>query len=262
MQQNLSIGRLYLDPTGEIGTKNVILHLEPVKKALGFLDLPREIRDYVYEIMFLKEEPLYPSLERAGIAPYLGFLQTNHQVYAEAIDVLYSRNTLQIRAHPAWKSPELLNLIASQKRDNHLFGLQSTLHNNKACQARFSLKKLYIPSHNISLDRLKHLISLLKCFPNLTHLKIIYLASTGIADMEVVNICRMLRDRRPLLKNFVLCKRIAYKEAEDISWMLWEMPYNTWTSVMDEKTWTRVWKNQDGVVRKAEVFNAPQSIPE
>lgn len=243
--------------------KNVILHVEEIETTtFEFMDLPREIRDCIYIFMFLQDGPLYPSLERAGIAPYLGLLRTNRQVYAEAIDILYGRNTFQIRGTPAWKAPELLNLIAGQRRDSHLLALSWTCDANKACLGRFYLKKLYFPSHNISLDRLRHLISLLKYFPNLEHLKVIYLGGRGFADMEVVNICRLLRDRRPLLKNFTLCKRIAYKEAEDISWMLWEKPYRNWTSIVVDKARKNVWENEDGVSRKAIVVNAPQSIPE
>lgn len=243
--------------------KHVILHVEELETtAFEFMDLPREIRDCVYSVMFLKDGPLYPSHERAGIAPYLGLLRSNHQVYAEAVGILYGRNTFQIRGTPAWKAPELLNLVAGQRRDSHLLTLLWTFDANKSCLGRFCLKKLYFPSHNISLDRLKHLISLLKYFPNLEQLKVIYLGGRGIADMEVINICRLLRDRRPSLKNFTLCKRVAYKEAEDISWMLWEKPYRNWTSIVDDMARKHVWENQDGVSKKAAVVSAPQSIPE
>ncbi len=248
--------------------KTVILHVQEVQhvkdvpSTIEFLDLPREIRDYIYIMIFLRNEPMYPSKDRAGVSEYAGLLRTNHQIYSEVIEILYSRNVFQIRGNPAWKASELLNLISGQRRDIYAIGPIRPLETVSVCRARFHLKKLYIPSHNISLDKLKHVISILKFFPNLEYLRIIYLASYSVKDMEVVSNCRLLRDRRPLLKNFTLCKRISYKEAEDITWMIQEKPYRNWTSVPAVDGKKHIWKNQDGVFREAMVVSAPQRIPE
>jgi hypothetical protein len=254
----LSLAKL----AGESDKTVVSLHVEEIQVALEFLDLPREIRDSIYSIMFFRHHCMYPSKEGAGISAYLGLLGTNRQVYSEAIMILYGRNTFQIRGTPAWKATEFLNLVASQRRDGQLHALLRSLNLNTTCQARLHLKKLYVPSYNISLDRLKHLFSLLKYFPYLESIRVIYLSTRGIKDMEVVNVCRLLRDFRPLLKSFVLCRRIAYSEVEDISWMLWEKPYRAWSSVSGDATRKHVWENEDGISRKAEVISAPQNIAE
>ena len=259
-----SKGRLNIDPakgTGEC-SKDVLLYIK-VQPTSQFLDLPREIRDHIYILMFLSDVPVYPSKDRAGISEYLGVLRTNRQIYSEAVEILYSQNTFQIRGTPGWKAPELLNLLSSQRRNGFLQPSFWAVSTSKVCLARHYLRKLYFPSHNISLDRLKHLFSLLKYFPNLDYLRVVYNGSLGLKDMDVVSVCRLFRDRRPLLKNFVLCKRIRYTEAEDISWMISEKPFRNWSkSISDDNNTPHLWKNQDGVFRQALVINAPQSIPE
>lgn len=249
------------------GSKVMLVQVEEVNPTSLLLELPREVRDHVYSLIFLSDGPMYPSRDRAGIAEYLGLLRTCQQIYSEVVEVLYGRNTFQIRGEPRWKAPELLNLLSSQRRDGFIRdGLLrpsvKDFQTNKICLSRFHLKKLYIPSHNISLSQLKHLFSLLKYFPNLEYLRVVYTGSFGVKDMEVINLCRLYRDRRPQLENFVLCKRIRYSEAEDISWILWESPYRKWTSISNVKDMKHVWKNEEGALRKAIVVSAPQSIPE
>lgn len=243
-------------------SKVTLVQVEEVHSTCYFLELPREVRDQIYSLIFLSDGPIYPSRSRSGIAEYLGLLRTNQHIYSEVVEILYGRNTFQIRGEPRWKAPELLNLLSSQRRDGFIHPSMWAFHTSKICLARLHLKKLYIPSHNINLERLKHLFSLLKYFPNLEYLRVVYTGSFGVKDMEVVNICRLFRDRRPMVENFVLCKRIRYSEAEDISWMIWEMPYRNWTNVSDAKDMRHMWKNSDGVLRQAVVVDAPQSIPE
>ncbi|KAH9215879.1 hypothetical protein DL95DRAFT_132343 [Leptodontidium sp. 2 PMI_412] len=261
-----SVSRLSLEQkdTPTESSKMMILQVEEVLPVGShFLNLPREIRDAIYSVMFVVDGPLYPNKERAGMADYIALLRTNRQVYAEAVEILYGRNTFQIRGTPAWTAPELLNLLGSQRRDGFLRPSQWAVDMSKLCLARYYLKRLYIPSHNINLDRLKHLISLLKYFPNLEYLRVIYNGSFGVKDMDVVNVCRLFRDRRPLVQNFILCKRIRYSEAEDISWMLWEQRYRNWSSVpQEEKLLPHMWRSQDCVLRQATVVPAPQTIPE
>ena len=156
-------------------SKTMILHVEEtVLQESYFLNLPREIRDAIYTVMFVVDGPLYPNRERAGVADFVSLLRTNRQVYAEAIQILYGRNTFQIRGTPAWTSPEFLNLLSSQRRDGFLRPSQWAADMSTVCLARHYLKRLYIPSHNINLDRFKHLVSLLKYFPNLEFLHVIY----------------------------------------------------------------------------------------
>lgn len=249
------------------GSKVMLVQVEEVGPTCLLLELPREIRDYIYSLIFISGGPMYPNRDRAGIAEHLGLLRTCQQIYSEVVEVLYGRNIFQIRGEPRWKAPELLNLLSSQRRDGFirdglLHPSMKEFQTNKVCLARFHLKKLYIPSHNISLSQLKHLFSLLKYFPNLEILRVVYTGSFGVTDMEVINLCRLYRDRRPQLENFFLCKRIRYSEAEDISWMLWENPYRKWTSISNVTEMKHFWKSEDGALRKAVVVSAPQSIPE
>ncbi|KAK0123991.1 hypothetical protein ONS95_008980 [Cadophora gregata] len=240
----------------------MILDVEEMKsQELHLLNLPREIRDTIYDVMFVVDGPLYPSKERAGVADYISLLRTNRQVYTEVVEVLYGRNMFQIRGTPAWTAPEFLNLLSSQRRDGFLRPSQWAVDMSKVCLARHYLKRLYIPSHNINLDRLKHLISLLKYFPNLEYLQVIYNGSFGVKDMDVINVCRLFRDRRPLVQG-ALCKRIRYSEAEDISWMLLEQPYRNWSSLPPDEKMPHMWRSQDGGLREAKVVPAPQRIPE
>ncbi|KAH7323987.1 hypothetical protein BKA65DRAFT_77944 [Rhexocercosporidium sp. MPI-PUGE-AT-0058] len=142
------------------GSSKMITHkVEEISPLEGscFLDLPRELRDAIYSVIFVVDGPLYPNRERARMADYIALLRTNRQIYAEAVEILYGRNTFQIRGTPAWTAPEFLNLLGSQRRDGFLRPSQWAIDMSKFCLARHYLKRLYIPSHNINLDRLKHL---------------------------------------------------------------------------------------------------------
>lgn len=255
---------------------------ETISAPLGFLDLPREIRDEIYRLLYLSENRIvYPSKARAeSISASINFLRANRKIYAEAVEILYAQNMFQIRGNPAFIAPELLNLLIFQRRKEerptkHV--LRPSLQNvdlNQICLARHHLRKLSIPSHGISFNQLKHLFSLLKYFPKLEHIQVIYLARRDLNDMEVVNVCRLLRDRLPLVRTFVLGKRISYIQAEDISWMVAERPYRKWSVVVDESDDGNpsrlmlggkegfLWSNEIGVRRQALLMNAPQRIPE
>ncbi|KAN0099634.1 hypothetical protein V8E51_013409 [Hyaloscypha variabilis] len=255
-----SVGSLSLESTK---AKDVILQVEEVEPPPKFLDIPREIRDHIYCIIFLADGNLYPSKEQAGISEYLGLLRTNHQIYSEAVEILYGRNTFQIRSTPARESPTLLNLLCSQRRDGFRQTPKGTIVDyHQVCLARHALRKLYIPSHNIAFERLKHLFSLLKHFPNLEELRVVYSGVSWMKDMDVAFYCRLLRDRCPWIRNFVLLRRISYAEAEDISWMVGERPYSNWSIDTSDKSLKHMWRNQSGVLRQAVVVKAPQNLAE
>ena len=133
---------------------------------------------------------------------------------------------------------------------------------SNVCLGRQTLKSLYIPSHGITFEQLKHLFSLLKHFPNLEDLRVVYSGVSWIKDMDVAFHCRLLRDRCPWIRNFVLLRRISYLEAEDISWIIRDSPYRNWSIDTSDKSLKHVWKSQDGEVRKAIVVEAPQSVME
>ncbi|RDL40953.1 uncharacterized protein BP5553_00932 [Venustampulla echinocandica] len=263
LESNLYLGSVS-SPSPELlkpsSSKCITHQVRPVDPSLGFLDIPREIRDEIYGFLFHSDSPIYPSNSRAGISPFTSLLRTNKQIYAEAVEVLYGSNTFQIRGDPAWKSVELLNLVGTQTRNDY------TTFRSQVCLGRHHLKRLYIPSHGIGLDRLKHIFSLLKHFPNLEYLEVVYLGLSPKLDMDVVSVCRLLWDRRPLFANFggnfVLRKRINYYQAEDVSWMVRERPYTNWTRIVEDENRLHVWKNSDGIERLAEVVDAPQNIPE
>lgn len=80
--------------------------------------------------------------------------------------------------------------------------------------------------------------------------------------MDVAFYCRLLRDRCPWIRNFVLLKRFSYAEAEDISWMIRETPYKNWSIDNKDKSLKHMWRNQDGVLRQALVVKAPQDLSE
>jgi hypothetical protein len=252
------------------------LRIEEIRSpitSLGFLNLPREIRDEIYGLLFLAEGRIvYPSKSRAGsISEAINLLRTNKQIYSEAVEILYGQNMFQIRGDPAFKAPELLALLIFRKRKEERTNTLSDL-----CLARNHLRKLSIPSHGISLNQLKHLFSLLKYFPRLEHVQVIFLGRRGSNDMDIVNLCRLLRDRLPLVRTFVLGKRINYSQAEDISWMVSERPYRKWTTVVDDVDPPvplsvklpplpkdgHVWINEVGETRQTKLMDAAQKIPE
>ena len=246
-----------------LALKDVTLHVEEVPHSTEFLDLPREIRDDIYSLMFLVDGYMYPSKERAGISEYLGLLRTNHQIYSEVIQILYGRNKFQLRTFPYQKAPVLLEILCSPTRNGFRRtprGLSVTY--SKVCLGRHTLKSLYIPSHGIDFERLKSLFSLLKHFPRLEDLRVVYSGVSWIKDMDVAFHCRLLRDRCPWIRNFVLWRRISYLEAEDISWIIRDTPYRNWTIDTSDKSLKHIWKSQDGVVRTAPVVEAPQSLTE
>jgi hypothetical protein len=228
-----------------------------IPPPLGFLNLPREIRDQIYTLIFHSKTPIYPSKTRAGISEFRGLLRANRQIYTEAVQVLYGSNTFQIRGNPSRMSVDFLFLLIIQRRESF------TLTPNPFCQARQHLRRLYIPSHGINLKILKHIFSLLKYFPNLEYLKVVFIGAFGLKCMDVVSVCRLLRDRRPLVgnqfKRLWLLERYNYKQADDISWMVSERPYRNWQKV---DKGGHEWRSDDGEVRVADVVEAPQNIPE
>ncbi|KAH8805828.1 hypothetical protein F5884DRAFT_460682 [Xylogone sp. PMI_703] len=243
---------------------------------IGFLDLPLEIRDQIYRLLFLKDEPIYPSLTRSGISESTALLRTNRQIYAEAVAVLYGQNAFLIRSAPAWKAPEFLNLLIAQRRDE--FILRVTRHQGYSpmreylpvpvsdtiktlvCKAREHLRELHIPSHGITLDILKQLVTLLKHFPNLRRVEITYSTKTGIKDMDVVTVCRLLRDRLPVVVKIALFRRINYSEAVDISWMIEDRPFENWYNLPNVGEIKHAWSNGKGQTRCAVVVPAPQFL--
>lgn len=243
--------------------------IEETTITRSFLNFPREIRDEIYSLLFISDDRVvYPSKSRAkSISEAINFLRANKQIYSEAVTVLYSQNMFQIRGDPAFKAPELLNLLVFQRRKDLLRQPPSA---SLVCRARLHLKKLSIPSHGISLDRLKHIFSLVQHFPMLEHIQVIYLGTRDTNDMEIVNICRLLQDRRPLLQSFFLGKRVSYFKAEDISWMVLERPYKKWVAVYpgeggSESTRSRqskMWLSGLGDRREAVLVDAPQALPE
>ena len=101
-------------------SKNVPVRAEKVGSDVNLLHLPREIRDHIFSLLFLSDGPIYPSKDRARISEYLGLLRANRQIYSEVVDILYGRNTFQIRGTPPSKAPELLNVLSSQRRVGYL----------------------------------------------------------------------------------------------------------------------------------------------
>ncbi|KAG0646450.1 hypothetical protein D0Z07_7348 [Hyphodiscus hymeniophilus] len=224
-----------------------------------FLDFPREIRDLIYAMIFISKEPIYPSRDRAPVAPYMSFLRANKQIYTEILPFLYGKNTFQIRGTPAFKSPAFLNFLHSQRQGGYLPHPPSR---PTICLARHHLRRLNIPSHGIQLDHLRHLFSLMRHFPNLEHIQLVYLGKRGLVDMDVVDVCRLLKDRLPLL-NITLLKRVNFGEAEDISWTL-HRPYYKWMP-SSEKSATEHWwicPNFPDLDQYAPLVSAPQKIPE
>jgi len=250
-----SVGPLSLEAEA---VKNATLQIEEIEleSHLSFLDLPREIRDQIYRLVFHFDKPIYPSKDRAGISEFLGLLRANRQIYAEAVGVLYGSNTFQIRGNPSWMSVDFLFLLIIQRRES------LTLSPSPFCLARHCLRRLYIPSHGINLKILKHIFSLLKFFPNLEYLKVVFLPAFGLKYTDVMGVCRLLRDRRPLFGKrdwkFELWQRFNYHQAEDISWMVGETLCKNWSKGLGEHEW----RSDDGEVRIADVVEAPQNIPE
>jgi hypothetical protein len=263
-----SLARLRLDHITDdtlAGPKDVTMSIEEVLSSSGFLDFPREIRDLIYALMFISPEPIYPTRDRASVSPYMNILRTNKQIYSEILPFLYGKNTFQLRGHPAYKSPEFLNVLHSQRRRGYL-RLPPANVTNEFCLARHHLKRLNIPSHGISLDRLKHFFSLLKHFPNLEHIQVVYLGKRDLIDMDVINVCRLLKDRLhrlPLLKGITLLKRINYSEAEDISWTV-HRPYYKWMPSSERPASEHCWISPDfpDLSHYATIVTAPQRIPE
>jgi hypothetical protein len=234
------------------------------QKSSGFLDLPLEIRDEIYSLIFVSIVPVCPSKTRAeSIAEAINLLRANHQVYAEAVEVLYGRNIFQIRGTPGYKAPELLNLLVFQQREDKPKWPAPQRIPSQTCLARQYLRKISIPSHGISLVRLKQLFSLLKYFPKLEHVQVVYISQDAFRhEQDIFTACRLLRDRLPLIKNFLLYKRINYHEAEDVSWILQERPYRTWFGLSNEPFEKHMWLNDHGVKRKAKIVKAPQNLLE
>jgi hypothetical protein len=228
--------------------------VQEVQPTIRFMDLPTEIRDHIYSFMFVFKDPVSPCRSKNQILDYIGLLQTSRQIYFEAIQMLYGWNTFKTRERPIWTSEEFLNLLICQRRDGDLDLAQAS----QVCLARYHLKRLYFPSQNMTIHLLHDLFSLLKHFPKLEYLRVVYVGSPRMKDMDVISACRELNQNQRL-KEFVICKRISYTAAEVISWMLDDDAPRSWSRLetVDKDYAPNTWKNQDGVLHLAEVVAAP-----
>src|SRR4051794_35626315 len=103
---------------GSQAVEAIVEEITSPKASLGLLDLPREIRDEIYTILFLSENQIiYPSKSRAKyISEATGLLRANSKIYREVVEILYGQNMFQIRGDPAFMAPEFLNLLIFQTR--------------------------------------------------------------------------------------------------------------------------------------------------
>lgn len=81
--------------------------------------------------------------------------------------------------------------------------------------------------------------------------------------MDVINVCRLLKDSRPLIKDVRLLKRFNFGEAEDLSWTL-HRPYHKWMPSSERPANEHYWISPDfpDLSQRANVVTAPQRIPE
>jgi hypothetical protein len=100
----------YLNPdenllTQSLGMSNPTLMTRRSESARSFLELPAEMRNQIYELLFSRDEPIRLRASRLDTAlrysmvhavPGISILSSCRQVHAEATAILYSQNAFQI----------------------------------------------------------------------------------------------------------------------------------------------------------------------
>ncbi|KAK8088546.1 hypothetical protein PG997_003507 [Apiospora hydei] len=93
-----------------------VAKMDVVKKALGWFDMPGEVRNMIYRDLFIRPDTfeivgtglignrLYPLLVGAkgdkGLS--VSLLRTNKRIYAEAVGILYGANTFSFPCLPEY----------------------------------------------------------------------------------------------------------------------------------------------------------------
>jgi hypothetical protein len=151
------------------------------------LGLPREIRDQIYAVMFLRSSPIQPGIEYSRtpssvrksiyksvhLSKHLNLLRVSQQTYTECILVLYGRNKFEITC----RSSAFLELVGCLRRSDRRYSLRDAIRTpplepgQAVCLARYHLRRLYVNACSLTLPDLLHLVSYIDCFPNLKYSK-------------------------------------------------------------------------------------------
>lgn len=188
-------------------------HSERTVPNMGFLDLPREIRDLIYKLMFFPQhhqpfDPMHPdSCARLDISQFTSLLLTNHQIYHESIEILYTYTTFQLHLRSAH---EFMYMLAHQTliQPSDIDTPGCTRHeessrqggHSSVCVARFYVRRLHIIYRSRSLHRLEQLFALLENFPNLELVRIIQYYKNRDMQNKIFNMCCELGHERPSLR--------------------------------------------------------------
>nr|POF22058.1 hypothetical protein CFP56_36145 [Quercus suber] len=89
-------------------------HAIRVTMALSFFGLPCEIRNMIYELVLLHEEPVGPWTKRNGRQLGINLLGINRTAHREASPIFYGRNRFDLRGYEGRLIDSLLPLIGSR----------------------------------------------------------------------------------------------------------------------------------------------------
>jgi hypothetical protein len=220
----------------------------------SFLGLPKEIRDQIYTLMFLRLSKILARSGLSGFSQYINLLRVSRQIYPECIIVLYGLNTFLIHCMFGGESQYFMRHVGCQQLRKGI--LAQSLERRQLCRAWFHLRRMSIMDAHTKPGRLEHLLAFADYFPNLDYLELVYRIEED--DMGVVDLCRLLADRHPNLGVFgsgeFLLKRIGLGALGDISWMISERLYRDWRKV-DDVSRPYVWQSSDEIEKSARLMH-------
>jgi hypothetical protein len=142
----------YLNPdenllTQSLGMSYPTLMTRRSESARSFLELPAEMRNQIYELLFLRDEPIRLRASRLDTAsrysmvhavPGISILSSCRQVHAEATAILYSHNAFQISPYaPPKEEYEPATLTAEWLHNIGTCGIPSNAWTSTCTNAPF-----------------------------------------------------------------------------------------------------------------------------
>jgi len=189
---------------------------------IGFLSIPRELRDLVYGYILL---PGDGSVALNSVTP---LLLTSQQVYAEASELLWSIATFQITIDKNLKATQRLSKFIFLQERPKPRSAERLLERNR-CLGRHQIRSIQLFCYNLWAVELRGVVRLLQYLPALEKLRISLRESlSSVTDLQIYDVCRSLRHKVPSLKRIKLEIRLNDLEGGsptntkvvDISWML------------------------------------------
>jgi hypothetical protein len=131
--------------------------LQDATMPTSFLGLPKEIRDQIYTLMFLRLSKILARSGLSGFSQYINLLRVSRQIYPECIIVLYGLKTFLIHCMFGGESQYFMRHVGCLQLRKGI--LAQSLERRQLCRAWFHLRRMSIMDAHTKPGRLEHLLA-------------------------------------------------------------------------------------------------------